>query len=294
MIKGSLQNSGFFSKVMQLLAVMIFAILIITLLGAFLTDYDMNNIASVKKMQFIQSTILFVACPLLLAYLWSEMPFNYLRMQVSGKPSHYILVAITMIVAIPFINLLTDLNKQMSLPEVLAPLENWMRTTEAQLEEFTLKLVNVHSISDLLFNFLLIAVIAGLGEELFFRGILQKIFSEWRNAVLAIWLAAFVFSAIHLQFYGFFPRMLLGAFFGYLLYWSGNLWLPILAHTINNGLAVIFYYLKFNGYQVVDIDTIGTNETVYLGVISAVLTAICIILLRRNLFIPKHPHSEQN
>jgi len=164
----------------------------------------------------------------------------------------------------------------------------------AQLEEFTLKLVNVHSISDLLFNFLLIAVIAGLGEELFFRGILQKIFSEWRNAVLAIWLAAFVFSAIHLQFYGFFPRMLLGAFFGYLLYWSGNLWLPILAHTINNGLAVIFYYLKFNGYQVVDIDTIGTNETVYLGVISAVLTAICIILLRRNLFIPKHPHSEQN
>lgn len=146
-----------------------------------------------------------------------------------------------------------------------------------------MKMMNVHSITDLIFNLLLVAVLAGLGEELFFRGILQKIFGEWRNAILAIWMAAFIFSAIHLQFYGFFPRMLLGAFFGYLLFWSGNLWLPILAHTVNNGLAVLFYYLKFNGVKMPDLDTIGTGDTLYLAAISFVVTVFLIYKTRKKL-----------
>ena len=283
MIKGSLQNSGFYNKVMQLFAVLVLAIVVITLLTTLLTDSDLNNIMSVKRMQLIQSLVLFVGSPLLLSFLWSETPLIYLQLKTTNKPSVYLLVAFTMIAAIPFINLLTELNRQISLPEVLAPIENWMRATEIQLEEVTLKMVNVHTISDLIFNLFLIAVLAGLGEELFFRGILQKMFGEWRNAVLAIWLAAFVFSAIHLQFYGFFPRMLLGAFFGYLLFWSGNLWLPILAHTVNNGLAVLYYYLKFNGMQVPELDTIGTGNTLYLSAISFVVTLFCILKIRKTL-----------
>jgi hypothetical protein len=90
------------------------------------------------------------------------------------------------------------------------------------------------------------------------------------NVKIAIWLAAFIFSAIHMQFFGFFPRLLLGAFFGYLLLWSGNLWLPIVAHFTNNGIAIVFYYLKYNGYKVPDIDTIGTGSTLWLGIVSVV------------------------
>jgi membrane protease YdiL (CAAX protease family) len=283
MIKGSLQNSSFSNKVMQLFAMLVLAIVVITLLTTLLTDSDLNNIMSVKRMQLIQSLVLFVGSPLLLAFLWSEKPLIYLQLKTTNKPSMYVLVAFTMIAAIPFINLLTELNRQISLPETLAPIENWMRATELQLEEITLKMLNVHTISDLIFNLFLIAVLAGLGEELFFRGILQKMFGEWRNAVLAIWLAAFIFSAIHLQFYGFFPRMLLGAFFGYLLFWSGNMWLPILAHTVNNGLAVLFYYLKFNGVQVPDLDTIGTGNTFYLSGISFLVTVFYILKIRKNL-----------
>jgi len=268
---------------MQIFAVIVLAILVITLLTTLLTDSDLNNIESVKRMQLIQSLVLFVGSPLLLALLWSDKPLIYLQLKSKNKPTIYILVAFTMIAAIPFINLLTELNRQISLPETLAPIENWMRATELQLEEVTLKMLNVHTISDLILNIFLIAILAGLGEELFFRGILQKIFSEWQNAVLAIWLAAFIFSAIHLQFYGFFPRMLLGAFFGYLLFWSGNLWLAVLAHTVNNGLAVVFYYLKFNGAQIPDLDTIGTGNTLYLSVISLVITVFCIFQIRKKL-----------
>lgn len=270
---------------MHLFAVLLIAIFVITLLTTLLTDSDLNNIISVKRMQLIQSLVLFVGGPFLLAFLWSDKPVIYLQLKTKSKPSLYVLVAITMIAAIPFINLLTELNRQISLPEALAPIENWMRATELQLEEVTLRMLNVHAVSDLIFNLLLIAVLAGLGEELFFRGILQKIFSEWRNAVLAIWLAAFIFSAIHLQFYGFFPRMLLGAFFGYLLFWSGNLWLPILAHTINNGIAVLFYYLKFNGVQMPDLDIIGTGNTLYLSALSFVVTVFCILKIRKESFV---------
>ena len=97
---------------------------------------------------------------------------------------------------------------------------------------------------------------------------------------MAIWLAAFIFSAIHFQFYGFVPRFLLGAFFGYLLVWSGNLWLPVLAHFTNNAVAIVFYYLKNNGFHVFDIDTLGTGNTLWIGYVSGLLTLIMIFLFR--------------
>ncbi|MFZ4581613.1 MAG: CPBP family intramembrane glutamic endopeptidase [Paludibacter sp.] len=283
MILGEYKNSRFFYKILQLIAATFFAIICMTVLTTLLTDSDLQNTNSVKQMQLIQSLFLFVLVPFLMAYLWSESPLHYLQLKTKTKFSNYILVAITMIVAIPFINLLTGLNKQLSLPDALSPLENWMKATEIQLETITLRILNVHTIQDLIVNLMLVAVLAGLGEELFFRGIIQKILGEKRNAFIAIWVAAFIFSTIHLQFYGFFPRLLLGAFFGYLLVWSNNLWLPILAHTLNNAIGVVFYYLSFNGVKVPNIDTIGTGDTIYLGVISAILTVFCIVKLQRDL-----------
>lgn len=285
MILGEYKNSRFLYKIIQLIVVTFFAIIFMTLLTTLLTDSDLKNINTVKQMQLIQSLCLFVGVPFLMAYFWSESPLHFLQLKTKAKFSNYMLVAITMIVAIPFINLLTDLNKQIALPEALAPVENWMKATEAQLEALTLSILNVHTIKDLIINLMLVAVLAGLGEELFFRGIIQKVLSEKQNTFIAIWLAAFIFSTIHLQFYGFFPRLLLGAFFGYLLAWSNNLWLPILAHTLNNALGVVFYYLSFNGVKVPNMDTIGTGNTIYLGVISAILTAFCIVKLQRELKI---------
>jgi membrane protease YdiL (CAAX protease family) len=91
---------------------------------------------------------------------------------------------------------------------------------------------------------LMLAIIPALGEELIFRACFQKVLGRWTgNYHLAIWLSAIIFSSIHFQFYGFFPRMFLGALFGYLLVWSGSIWLPILAHFLNNGMAVVGAYV---------------------------------------------------
>jgi membrane protease YdiL (CAAX protease family) len=243
-------------------------------------------------MQFIQSGMLFVVVPVGLAYLWSNNPISHLQLNAKSKFSDYALVTLLMLVAIPAINYITLLNKQIALPESLSFIENWMRNSETQIEKLTLQLLNVHTIGGLIVNLLLIAVLAGFGEELFFRATLQKLLSSKNLPILGIWLAAFVFSTIHMQFYGFFPRLLLGALFGYLLLWSNNLWLPILAHTINNAVGVVFYYLKFNGYSLPNLDTIGTGDTMPLAAVSLVFSVFLIRKLRRNFLIPNYPKSE--
>ena len=281
MIKGYLKESGAAMKLVQLI-IAFFVILIFTsAIVTVATNNDMSDIRSLKIMQLIQAIGMFILPPLTLAYLWSETPLHYLRLSTKLKFSDVLLVVFLMMAAIPFINLITMLNQQLVLPEFLAPVEAWMKASELQIAEITEKMLNVHTPIELLFNILLIAVVPALGEELFFRGTIQKIFTERRSAVWGIWIAAFVFSAIHLQFYGFIPRMLLGAFFGYLLFWSESLWLPIIAHFVNNAVAVIFYYLKYNGVKVPDVDTIGTGNTLWLGVLSGILVFAGIYALKK-------------
>lgn len=281
MIKGYLKESGAAMKLVQLI-IAFFVILIFTAaIVSVATNNDMSDIRSLKIMQLIQAIGMFILPPLILAYLWSEKPLRYLRLSTKLKLSDVLIVVFLMMAAIPFINLITMLNQQLVLPEFLAPVEAWMKASELQIAEITGKMLNVHTPAELLFNILLIAVVPALGEELFFRGTIQKIFTEWRSAIWGIWIAALVFSAIHLQFYGFIPRMLLGAFFGYLLFGSESLWLPIIAHFVNNAVAVIFYYLKYNGVKVPDIDTVGTGNTLWLGVLSGILVFTGIYALKK-------------
>jgi membrane protease YdiL (CAAX protease family) len=101
---------------------------------------------------------------------------------------------------------------------------------------------------ELWFNLFIIAVVPAIGEEFIFRGILQKkLVEQMKNPHVAIWLAALIFSAIHMQFQGFLPRMLLGAILGYLYHWTGNLWVPIFAHLVNNGVQIVGQYFFQKG-----------------------------------------------
>jgi membrane protease YdiL (CAAX protease family) len=122
-----------------------------------------------------------------------------------------------------------------------------------------------------------VAVLAGVSEELLFRGVLQNIILKTtKNPHLAIWFTAFTFSFIHFQFYGFVPRMLLGALFGYLYFWTKSLWIPMFAHIVNNGFTLIMAYMNDMKMVKVDIeDTKSVPLSMALG--SLVMT---ILLLR--------------
>lgn len=139
---------------------------------------------------------------------------------------------------------ITEWNATMHFPEFMAGFERWARQQEDRLGEFTAVLTNFDTVGGLLIALLVIAILPAIGEELAFRGLIQN--ELWRgtnNIHIAIWSSAFVFSAIHMQFFGFVPRLLLGALFGYLYYWSDNLIVPIVAHFVNNAFGVVMVYL---------------------------------------------------
>jgi len=144
-----------------------------------------------------------------------------------------------------FNSLMIDWNAKVRLPAFLSDLEQMFRSQEDQLMALTKYLTDFDDLKEFFMGLLVIGIAAGVGEEFLFRGVLQpKLQTYTGNAHLGIWLAAFIFSAIHLQFYGLVPRMVLGAIFGYLYYYSGSLVYPILAHIFNNAFTVILVYLN--------------------------------------------------
>lgn len=171
-------------------------------------------------------------------------------------------------------------NENVSLPEFLAPLEKKLKSLEEQFSELTTFLTKFESTGQVVMAFLVIAVLPAIGEELVFRGIIQnELYRGTRNIHTSIWVAAFIFSAIHLQFYGLIPRMLLGAMFGYLYYWSGSLLMSMVAHFVNNGFTVLAMYFYQQG--ILSIDMENTEPAPWQAVLfSLALTALLLYLFK--------------
>ncbi len=151
---------------------------------------------------------------------------------------------------------LQELNQAVSFPESLKGLEALLKGMEDKLAETTKFFTNFTSFWQFLLAFFVIAVIAGIGEELIFRGlIMRKILLGTGNPHIAIWVSAFIFAVIHFQFYGILPRMMLGVLFGYFYLWTGNIRVPIFAHIFNNGLAVTIMYLHNIGIVKTDLES---------------------------------------
>lgn len=210
-----------------------------------------ENIEILKLIQIITSIGMFV-----LPALWfAKMESNNWSAFLKLNNFSWILAGLTLLIMFglaQFLEYVNDLNKSMALPSFLKDLEAWMLLKEQQMEQLTKQLLIMSSINSFLVNMLMLAIIPAVGEELTFRGCLQKILGRWTgNYHVAIWITAIIFSSIHFQFYGFMPRMLLGALFGYLFVWSGSLWIPILGHFLNNAGAVITAYIyQQNGKSV--------------------------------------------
>jgi len=280
-IKGLFSHSGVGSKIIQLVGISLFLMLFFSLVSIWITNGDLTNIGSLKLAQFLQSLGLFVLPPFILAYLWSENPLGYLRINRNPSADNIVLAIVIMLSAIPAINLLAELNHAIPFPESLSWLETHLTDLEKRAEDLTLRMLNVDSLTGLLVNLGLIAVVPAIGEELFFRGIIQRVLQDKFKAHAAVWITAIIFSAIHFQFFGFIPRMLMGALLGYLFLWTGNIWVPVAAHFTNNAAAVIYYFFRGKGGITIDLENIGKSETYFIGIISLVVVAVLVFYFRR-------------
>lgn len=237
---------------------------------------DGTQVWVLKFLQIVQSIGVFVLPAFVFAYLVSKQSNRYLQLHHLPSLRSIGLVFIMLLVALPFVNVMGQWNSEMVLPSWMSGIEEWMRAKEDQAEVITKLFLDSKTTADLWINVLMIGIVPGIGEELLFRGVIQKLLKRiTKNDHWAVWSTAILFSAIHLQFYGFVPRALLGAIFGYVLVYSRNLWLPMLVHFLNNTLAVFAYHFYNKGTLDVDPDTIGTGSgSIVWAVVSLLLFAV--------------------
>ncbi len=195
------------------------------------------------------------------------------------------MIAISLIiyfVGMPALNQIVYWNQEMQLPEFLSEFDEWCRNLEKLAEEQISGVLNTTALFPTFMNILLIGVLTGIGEEFFFRGALQRGLT-WCgiNPHTAIWTSAIIFSIVHFQFFGFIPRMLLGAFFGYLYWWGGNIWVNSFAHALNNSLVIISTWCINKGMVSEDFDMVGVSEGRFpiAAIVSGVAVGIIIYII---------------
>ena len=232
-----------------------------------------------KIAQGLSSIFMFVVPPIVYYYVTRMKHQMYdLGFRKPANPWWLLLIGVVlMFISLPVTNQLTRWNEAMSFGGVFEKLEDYLKMLEETAAATTEKMLNVDTIGGLLLNLLVIALIPAVGEELTFRGVLQQgLMRRVKSPHVAILLSAAIFSFIHFQFYGFLPRMFLGILLGYMFYITGSLWTSIAMHFVNNGTAVVLYYLNNKGIIDIDPEHFGEMQYSWLITISFVVTAALI------------------
>lgn len=237
-----------------------------------------NAVGFVKFFQFINQIGIFILPVVAYSLLVSQSPGKYLRLDHKPTAVSLLITGLLVYSILPFLNYIAEWNQQVNLPDQLSGIEQWMKSKERQAAELTELFLKTNSFGGLAINLLVVAIVPAIGEELLFRGVLLRLFREMTKSYhLAVIISAFLFSAIHFQFYGFLPRFLLGLILGYAFVFSRNLWAPIFLHFVNNASSVIVYYLHYNGYIKISMENFGaTPNLVY--IIGSLLATIWLMV----------------
>lgn len=251
-----------------------------------LKDVDKWEPGNPKMIYFIRGLLLiqflglFLIPSLLFAYFSDPKPSYYLGLKQPSKNLYWILAIVVMFFAIPAVEYIGVLNQKMSLG---ASTQKWMKGMEEEATKQIQFMLAKHTPGELITNLIFISLFAGIGEEIFFRGILQRLFIRaFRNPWMGIVLTAAIFSAFHFQFFGFFPRLALGIVLGAIYWYSGSLWTAILAHFIYDGFIIVLVYFNPSMVKNADQSIMNPNSLLPLAIISLVLTIWIIHIMRKN------------
>lgn len=263
-------------RLILFLCITVLCFVITGALNTFIMHFKGLTPATLRISAVLQDVLAFVLPAVGAAVLVTRYPATLLCIdrRIPSKP--LVLAIGALITSIPAMNAIVEWNESITLPESMAGIEQWMRQSEMSARQSVDILLGGHDAGSLVMGLLIAAVLAGFSEELFFRGAFQRLLSTGgMNHHVAIWVVAFVFSAGHLQFYGFFGRLLLGAYFGYLLWWTRVLWVPVLIHILNNGIYIV------GNYMYPDADTAGAvqqqGSTSAIGIILSVFFTVFLL-----------------
>ncbi len=294
-MKGLLKSKSAGSQFLLVIGISIVSLFIISLLGtvilARMTGMKLMELSDISKwdyskpqiiflirgMQVVQFIGLFLIPTFICARLFSTNTKNYLGLKRPSNNFYFIVGIAVMIVAIPLVNWLGELNKNVQFPDNI---EGWMKRSEEEAAKTVNALLSKHTIKDLVLNIIFIAGFAAVGEELLFRGMVQRLLIKmFRTHWPGIIITAFLFSAMHMQFYGFLPRFALGILLGAIYWYSGSLWTAILAHFVYDALIIVLVY--FNPEMLNEQGAGKATNIALIGSISFVMVVLLIEWMRK-------------
>lgn len=250
---------------------------------------DVGSIAEVVESKNSFGLLLVQGVTSLFAFLIGPYLFSkfYLNLDLDSffKPNVdsrlLLFTAVLVVLIVPFNSFLVEWNANIQFPSFLSEIEASAKAMELKMEELVISMLSFRTIETLFLAIIVIGLIPAIGEEFLFRGLVQRVFlKNIQNPYLAILFVAILFSGFHLQFYGFFPRMMLGIVLGLIYYWSGNLIYSIIFHFLNNSLTVIFFYMYNIG--IIEANIMDNHTLPYLTVIfSFVVTFVSLVYFRR-------------
>ncbi len=246
---------------------------------------DEQFLFSFKIKQALGVIMIFMVPACILVLLFTSEKLHYFLIHKAPSFWFVVISSALIIVALPLIGYLEEINKAITLPVSFSGLETWMKSSEAKAQFIEDALMKELGLGNLMMNLFVIAFMAALSEELFFRGLIQQaLLKLTKNIHWAIWITAILFSAFHLQFYGFIPRVVLGAILGYIFVWSGSLWTSIIVHFINNAVVLIMTYLMNTGRlprAIQEIGMEGDKVTLSWALSGTFLVIACMYLLNK-------------
>lgn len=278
-----------FERLFILLALIIIGLILGTVIGfayVFITKCNPQDLNALRFMQISSQLFTFVFPPIAYAFLVKEKPVNALGLK--NSKILWFLIGSAMIFAImPLNSIFAEWNAGLTLPDSMSKIESLMKQMQESATAMIEKFVSVDTIGGLILNLFMIAGLAAIGEELLFRSIIQtSLIKICKNAHVGILIASAIFSFIHLEFYGFVPRLILGMLLGYMFYFSGSIWIPMLMHFLNNGTVVLIYFLNNKGITNIDVDTFGQTSI-------PVLIVSIVVMIVLFLFSIKYSYKER-
>ena len=288
-MKGLFQYKTAGQQFFLLLSLSLFSFFVIGLLGTYaltiITGISLEQVGAldtldpkhpwlpffIRGMQAVQFVGLFLI-PSWFAgkYFTMQSTSSYLGLRKPNYPGFWLVGTVAILIALPMVQWLGEINRAIEFP---AELTNWIRSKEDEANETVKALLSRHTVKDLLLNLFFVAGLAAVGEELLFRGVVQRIFvRQFGQAWPAIIFSAFLFAALHMQFYGFFPRLALGILLGAIYWYSGSLWVAILAHFVYDAILITLVY--FNPAMLNDEPVVAQDALLYAGLVSALMVTM--------------------
>lgn len=268
------------SRLLTFMLLLIFGILFSSVLGVFVAMINGGEIFSFKNLRIIQvlnQVVGFMMPAVVYAILVKEKPFNFLGF--NKMPAWSLLGIVAMFTIIPFLGTVTDWNDSIVFPESMRAIEEQMRATQQKSEEIIEMFISQGSLFS---SLLIIAALAAVSEELLFRSVIQRwLMKLFKNVHVAIIVTAIVFSAFHMDFFGFFPRLFLGVMLGYMFWMTGSIFPSMLMHFVNNATIVTLHYLNTRGFIDIDVDHFCSTDNVLVIILSLIMTVAIFIICNR-------------